>query len=53
MVSTLSCLNFGAIGYLMNGSGLEDVLNVIHAAGSTGKMLSGHAYSRAVRYHTL
>lgn len=43
----------GAIGYIMDGSGLQDVFSVTYAHASTEKMLSGHAYSRSVRAHTL
>jgi hypothetical protein len=43
----------GAIGYVMDGSGLQDVFNTAYAHASTEKMLAGHAYARAVRAHTL
>lgn len=43
----------GAIGYIMSGSGLEDLLKIIYAENSVDKILSGHAYSRAVRAHFL
>lgn len=43
----------GAIGYIMDGSGLQDGLSTIYARQSTEKMLTGHAYSRAVRGHIL
>lgn len=43
----------GAIGYIMDGSGLQDVLSTIYARASTEKILTGHAYSRAVRGHIL
>lgn len=44
---------FGAIGYIMQGSGLKEVLAEIYAPKSLEKMLDGHAYARAVRAHTL
>lgn len=43
----------GAVGYIMDGSGLADALKVIYAENSVEKMLQGHAYSRAVRAHFL
>lgn len=43
----------GAIGYIMDGSGLQDLFSVAYAAASTEKMLTGHVYSRAVRGHIL
>lgn len=43
----------GSIGYIMGGSGLKEVLSVIYAPNSVDHMLSGHAYSRAIRGHTL
>lgn len=43
----------GAIGYIMAGSGLKQLMSVIYAEQSVEKMLSGHAYSRAVRAHIL
>lgn len=44
---------FGAIGYIMQGSGLKEVLSEIYAPKSLKKMLNGHAYARALRAHTL
>lgn len=43
----------GCIGYIMAGSGLQDLLAVIYAEKSVEHMLSGHAYGRAVRGHIL
>lgn len=43
----------GSIGYIMDGSGLKEVLFVIFAQNSVVHILSGHAYSRAIRGHTL
>lgn len=37
----------------MGGSGLTDVLSTCYAKATVDKMLTGHAYSRAVRGHTL
>ncbi|KAE9525653.1 hypothetical protein AGLY_014180, partial [Aphis glycines] len=44
---------FGTIGYIMQGSGIKEVLSLIYAPNSLDKMLNGHAYARAVRAHTL
>ena len=47
-------MNFlGSIGYLMAGSGLQEVLEVIYAGNAVKHMLSGKAISRAVRGHLL
>lgn len=43
----------GAVGYIMSGSGIEEVLQIIYAANCVDKLLSGHAYSRAIRAHFL
>lgn len=43
----------GSIGYIMDGSGLKEALGKIYATNSIDKMLSGHAYSRSIRGHTL
>lgn len=43
----------GGIGYIMAGSGPKEVLSIIFAPNSVDKILLGHAYSRAVRAHTL
>lgn len=43
----------GAIGYSMQESGLEDLWSVIYAPESVKKMISGHAFSRALRAHIL
>ncbi|GBN74358.1 hypothetical protein AVEN_275182-1 [Araneus ventricosus] len=37
----------------MRGSGIKEVLSLMHAPNSLDKMLTGHAYARAVRAHTL
>ncbi|CAG9823916.1 unnamed protein product [Phaedon cochleariae] len=39
----------GCIGYLMNGSGLQDLMCTIYAPISVEKMLQGKAFARAVR----
>ena len=44
---------FGSIGYIMQGSGIQEALSLIYAPKSLKKMLNGHAYARAVRAHTL
>ena len=43
----------GCIGYLMMGSGLEEAFCLIYAPLSVTKILSGHAYARTVRAHSL
>lgn len=43
----------GAIDFTMAGSGLRDLFCQIYAENSVDKILNGHAYSRAVRGHTL
>ena len=43
----------GCIGYLMGGSGLQEALEVVYGANTVTHMLSGKAYSRAVREHFL
>ena len=43
----------GAIGSLMDGSGLKEMLTQVYAKGSVEQMLSGKAVARAVRGHFL
>ncbi|KYN15739.1 hypothetical protein ALC57_12036 [Trachymyrmex cornetzi] len=43
----------GCIGYIMAGSGIKEALNTIYAEKTVDTILSGHAYARAVRAHTL
>lgn len=43
----------GYIGYVMAGSGLEDICGLIYASGSVEKMLCRKAYARAIRCHSL
>ena len=39
----------GAIGHLMDGSGLSDILELVYAKDTIPHMLSGKAISRALR----
>jgi len=43
----------GAVGSIMDGSGLKEMLTQVYAEGSVDKMLSGKAVARAVRGHLL
>lgn len=43
----------GCIGYIMAGSGIKEALSTIYAEKTVDTILSGHAYARAVRAHTL
>ena len=43
----------GAIGHLMSGTGIEDVLSCIYAETAVTHMMSGKAISRAVRGHLI
>lgn len=43
----------GCIGHIMAGSGLKEVLTTVFAANSVDKILTGHAFSRAIRGHVL
>ena len=43
----------GAVGSIMDGSGLKEMLTQVYAEGSVDKMLSGKAVARAVRSHLL
>ncbi len=43
----------GAVGYIMGGSGLKDVWSTIYATDSIEKMMTGHAFARALRAHSL
>lgn len=43
----------GSIGYIMEGSGLEDIWGTVYAAESVKNMMSGKAFSRALRAHIL
>ena len=47
-------MNFlGAIGHLMAGSGLQELLELIYASNAVVHMLSGKAIARAVRGHLI
>lgn len=43
----------GCIGYIMAGSGIEDICKLIYSEGCVEKLLSGKAYARAIRCHSL
>ena len=43
----------GSIGYIMQGSGLQALFELIYAEGSVNAMLNGKDISRATRAHTL
>ena len=43
----------GSMGNIMAGSGLEELWESVYAKGSVVHMMSGHAYSRALRAHFL
>ena len=43
----------GAIGYLMAGSGLQEIMELVYAPSAVVHILSGKAYARAVRAHLL
>ena len=43
----------GAIGYLMAGSGLQEIMELVYAPNAVVHVLSGKAYARAVRAHLL
>ncbi|KAF4529941.1 hypothetical protein B566_EDAN016852 [Ephemera danica] len=47
-------MNFlGAVGYIMSGSGIEELLSTIYARGSVDNMMNAKYYSRAIRGHFL
>ncbi|KAE8747077.1 hypothetical protein FOCC_FOCC006215, partial [Frankliniella occidentalis] len=43
----------GCIGEIMSGSGLEDLFATVYAQNSVPHMMSGHAYARSMRAHSL
>ena len=43
----------GCIGYLMDKTGLSDILEVIYGGNAVVHMLNGKAYSRAMRGHLI
>lgn len=44
---------YRAIGYIMQRSGIKEILSLIYAPNSIEEMLNGHAYARAVWAYTL
>lgn len=43
----------GAIGTIMHGSGLKELLGTVYAGNTVDHMLTGHAFSRAIRGHLI
>lgn len=43
----------GAIGYVMGGSGLEDLWETVYAPNTVIHVMTGHAYARALRAYML
>ena len=43
----------GAAGFIMKGSGLEELLSTVYASNTVEYILLGKAYSRALRAHML
>ena len=43
----------GAVGDMMSGSGIEELLELVYAMNSVGHMLSGKAFARFIRGHFL
>lgn len=43
----------GSIGTIMDGSGLKELLCTVYAGNSVDHMLTGHAFSRAIRGHLI
>lgn len=43
----------GAVGNIMNGSGMHELRSLAYASASIKKMMNGHAYARAVRAHII
>ncbi|KYM94341.1 hypothetical protein ALC62_15043 [Cyphomyrmex costatus] len=41
----------GAIGHVMDGSGIKDILSLIYAENSIKHILTGHAFARALQAH--
>ena len=44
---------FGAIGYIMEGSGLKEMLELVYGENTVKHIFSGKAVARAVRAHEL
>ena len=42
-----------SIGYIMGGSGLEELFSTVYAKGSVPHLMTGHAYTRSFRAHLL
>jgi hypothetical protein len=43
----------GSMGYIMDGSGLKELLSIIYAPKTVENIFTGHAYSRTIRSHIL
>ena len=41
----------GAVGDMMSGSGIEELLELVYATNSVGHMMSGKAFARAIRWY--
>ncbi|GBO01822.1 hypothetical protein AVEN_47716-1 [Araneus ventricosus] len=44
---------FGTFGYIIQRSGIKEMLSLFYSPNSLNKMLTEYAYARAVRAHTL
>lgn len=44
---------FGSIGYIMDGSGLDELMSTVYSPQSMKHLLSGHAFARSLREHIL
>ena len=43
----------GAVGDMMSGSGIGELLELVYATNSVGHMMSGKAFAQAIRGHFL
>lgn len=43
----------GSVGYVMKGSGIEELWETVYAKNSIPHMMTGHSFARAVRAHIL
>lgn len=43
----------GCQGFIMNGSGLQELWSTVYAKDSAKMMITGHAFARALRAHIL
>ena len=43
----------GGVGFIMKGSGIEEILSTVYATKAVDHMMSGRAYARALRGHFL